>query len=533
MAAPLSHLNQPDRIGVRRRCKRVSRIATSAGILAFALSGCESRERTPHPGLVRLSDDEVKSLDPQKISDLTSLRVAEDQFEGLTRHRGDGQPELGLAKAVECTADKLACRFSLRPGLRFSDGQPITAATFAKGFARLRDAKTTAPNAKLFEGIENIVAEGPAKVTVTLRRPLPWLTDLLAQPALAALPMHRIASVGDRWTSDRPLVTSGAYRLTGWRLGDRLTLARNPAWHDRPAPTETIVWQPAEDKLAALRRFRGAEADTVSDIPPARLDWARRHLPGAVQGAPYAGTYYLAFNTRNAPFDDVRVRRVLSMAISMAIDRDWIATQLMGSGETGALGVVPPVLGGRDPDMFATPDRPVAIRRLLAAAGYGPDRPLRFDIRFNSGGDHRRIAVALAAMWQSYGVEARLLNSEAALHFAALRLGDFQLARSGWIADVPRPENFLSVHLSAAGAVNYSGFADAQYDRLVARALDTVDPMSRAALLQSEEERLLRAAPILPIYHYVSCTLVAPDVRGWQDNPMNIHPSRLLYRIPR
>jgi peptide/nickel transport system substrate-binding protein/oligopeptide transport system substrate-binding protein len=248
-----------------------------------------------------------------------------------------------------------------------------------------------------------------------------------------------------------------------------------------------------------------------------------------VRVAPYAGTYYLAFNTRKAPFDDVRVRR----ALSMAIDRDWIATQLMGSGETGALGLVPPVLGGLDPDVFATPDRPATIRHLLAAAGYGPAHPLIFDVRFNSGGDHRRIAVALAAMWRPYGIEARLLNSEATLHFTALRLGDFQLARSGWIADVPRPENFLSVHLSSAGAVNYSGFADPQYDRLVARALDTADPAGRAALLRSAEERLLRAAPILPIYHYVSRSLVAPDVRGWQDNPMNAHPSRLLYRVQR
>ncbi|MEO6218423.1 MAG: peptide ABC transporter substrate-binding protein [Sphingomonas sp.] len=498
-------------------------------ILALLLAGCGSHQQAAHHGLIRLSDDEVKGLDPQKISDLTSLRVAEDQFEGLTRHRGDGRVELGLASKMACNAAGLACRVSLKPGLRFSDGTPITALTFAEGFARLRDPKTTAPNANLFEGIESIAAEGANTVIVTLRRPLPWLADLLAQPALAALPMHRIATAGDRWTSDRPLVTSGAYRLTGWRLGDRLTLARNPAWHDPPAPTPLIVWQAAEDKLAALRRFRAHEADTVSDIPPARLAWAQAHLPGAVRVAPYAGTYYLAFNTRKPPFDNARLRR----ALSMAVDRNWIATRLMGSGESGALGLVPPVLGGHDPDVFATPDRPVAIRRLLAEAGYGPGHPLVFDVRFNSGGDHRRIAVALAAMWAPYGVEARLLNSEATLHFAALRLGDFELARSGWIADVPAPENFLAVHLSGAGAVNYSGFADPAYDQLVAQALDTAAPAQRTRLLQAAEERMLKAAPILPIYHYVSRSLVAPDLAGWQDNAMNIHPSRLLYRTKR
>jgi peptide/nickel transport system substrate-binding protein/oligopeptide transport system substrate-binding protein len=525
VVSPSPLQNRPSRGPQRRPC----RLHVTAFCVTALIGGCSQKEHGTHTGLVRLSDDEVKNLDPQKISDLTSLRVAEDQFEGLTRHRGDGQAELGLANTMRCTADKLSCRFTLKPGLRFSDGTPITAATFAAGFARLHDPKTTAPNAKLFEGIKSIAADDPATVTVILHRPLPWLDELLAQPALAALPMHRIAAAGDRWTSDRPLVTSGAYRLTGWRLGDRLTLARNPTWHDRPARTPVIVWQPAEDKLAALRRFRAREADTISDIPGSRIEWVRKHLPGAARIAPYAGTYYLAFNTRKPPFDDVRVRR----ALSMAIDRGWIATRLMGTGETGALGLVPPVLGGRDPDVFATPDRSAAIRRLLAKAGYGPEHPLVFDVRFNSGGDHRRIAVVLAAMWRPYGVEARLLNSEAALHFAALRLGDFQLARSGWIADVPRPENFIAVHLGGAGAVNYSGYADAEYDRLVAQALDTVDPIARAALLRTAEERLLRAAPILPIYHYVSRSLVAPDVRGWQDNAMNIHPSRLLYRESR
>ncbi len=319
--------------GIFRMAK--GRLGPLIGVIMLGLLlGCARSERTAHTGIVRLSDDEVKGLDPQKISDLTSLRVAADQFEGLTRYRGDGRPELGLARTMRCAPDGLLCRFTLRDNLRFSDGHAITAAIFAQGFARLRDPKTAAPVARLFEGVESIAADGPATVVVTLRRPLPWLADLLAQPALAALPMHRIAAAGDRWTSERPLVTSGAYRLTGWRLGDRLTLGRNPVWHDRPAPSPLIVWQPAEDKLAALRRFRAHEADTVSDIPTARLDWARAHLPGAVRIAPYAGTYYLAFNTRKPPFDDVRVRR----ALSMAVDRRWIATRLMGTGESAAPG---------------------------------------------------------------------------------------------------------------------------------------------------------------------------------------------------
>jgi peptide/nickel transport system substrate-binding protein/oligopeptide transport system substrate-binding protein len=486
--------------------------------LVLLLAACSPRHAAEHrtDTIVRLSDDEVKGLDPQKVSDLTSLRVASDQFEGLMRYRGDGGAEPGLAEAPKCAA--LVCTFTLKPGLRFSDGTAITAEVFAKGFARLRDPATASPTSKLFDGIASVEAPDAGTVVVTLKRPLPNLPYLLAHPAMAALPLHR----GDTWTAERPLVTSGAYRLTAWRLGDRLTLEANPAWHDGKPATRTIRWQPAEDKLAALRRFRAGEVDTVSDVPPSRLDWVRRNMPGALRIAPYAGTYYFAFNTRRAPFDDARVRR----ALAMAVDRNWIAGKLLGAGEIPATGLIPTAIGGTNPDPLGRDWR--VIHSLLAAAGYGPGRPLRFTIRVNSGGDHRRVAVALAAMWARFGIEAQILNSEAQLHFAALRSHDFDLARSGWIADVPAAENFLAVHASDAGAINYSGFADPAYDRALAAGL-AGDP----AQLAAAERRLATLAPILILNFYVSRSLVGTDIGGWQDNAMNIHPSRLLYRKPR
>ena len=498
---------------------------------AFALSSCSPAPvhfaRDPSI-LVRVADDEAKGLDPQSYSDLASTRIAMEQFEGLTRFSADGVAEPGFAVRWDVSTDGLRWTFSLKPDAVFSDGTPITAQTFVAVYARLKDPKTASPQAALFKVIARITAPSPSTVAVQLNSPLPALPDLLAHPAMAALPIHRT-----QWEADRPLVTSGAYRATSWMLNDRLMLEANPKWHGGKPAIAKVEWRPIADSLVALRLFQSGGTDMLADVPSARLPELKATSGTALRIAPFAGTYYFAFNTRRAPFSDTRVRQ----ALSMAVERDWIANSLIATGVQPAWGVIPPGLMGGTTGMM--PYRPVwadwpkqkrleAARALLAEAGYGPRRPLGFEIRFNSDTDHRRVAVSLAAMWKDLGVEAKLLNSEASLHFANLRRGDFDLARSGWIGDIPVPENYLAVHESSGGPVNYSGFANSAYDRALAQALTVAEPTARAAAMRKAEALLMAEAPVLPLYHYVAKAMIAPRVQGWRANSANIHPSRTL-----
>ncbi|CAO1654671.1 peptide ABC transporter substrate-binding protein [Parasphingorhabdus sp. NYA22] len=497
------------------------------------LISCDSgpaADTAPGPAqIVRLSDSEIKGLDPQKISDLSSLRIAADQFEGLTRLDASGNAEPGLAHDWRISADGLIWTFALRENLRFSDGTGFDASLFPALLRRLRAPETAAAAKALFGNIVAVEALSGNSVTITLASPDPSLPALLAHPAMAALPLHRISDAGDKWTSDRPMIASGPYRLSGWKLNDHARLERNPEWHDEAAPTTTIIWKPMDDSLSAMRLFLSGGADIAADYPASRHQWLKENHPDLAHSVPYLGSYYFAFNTRAQPFDDRRVRT----ALSMAVEREWIADKVIGIGNIPAWGLLPPGLVGAQaakPEWADWPreKRLQAARALLDAAGFGADNPLRFEIRFNSSAEHRRVSVAMAAMWKPLGVEASLFNSEAALHFAALRRHEFALARSGWIADLPTPENFLLVHQQANGGGNYSGYDNPDYDRILALAIAEPDPAKRQLLMRQAEAILISDTPILPLYFYVTRSLVAERIAGWKDNISNVHPSRTL-----
>ncbi|GAB5486769.1 MAG: peptide ABC transporter substrate-binding protein [Parasphingorhabdus sp.] len=501
-------------------------------LFSLVITGCadsESSESTPGPDqIVRLSDSEIKGLDPQKISDLSSLRVAADQFEGLTRHNAQGEIEAGLAKSWTVTPDGLKWTFLLRQGLKFSDSVPISAQLFEGIFDRLKDPKTASPTQALFENILAVQARDN-EVIVSLKNPAPQLPELLTHPALSAIPLHRIARVGDAWTNDRPMVTSGAYQLDRWLLNDHAKLTYNANWHENRKPIKTIIWKPMDDSLSGMRLFLSGGADITADYPPSRHHWLKENYPLNVHNVPYLGSYYFAFNTRYPPFDDARVRR----ALSMAVEREWIAEKVIGVGNPPAWGLLPPGLASDDsylPNWASWPrdQRLEVARSLLSDAGYDSNNPLRFEIRFNSSAEHRRVSVALAAMWKSLNVEASLFNSEAALHFAALRQHNFTLARSGWIADLPTQENFLLVHQQANGSGNYSGYDNSKYNVTLASAIAEPDPQKRSHLMRDAEKILIDDMPILPLYFYVTRSLVSERVSGWENNISNVHPSRTL-----
>jgi oligopeptide transport system substrate-binding protein len=223
----------------------------------------------------------------------------------------------------------------------------------------------------------------------------------------------------------------------------------------------------------------------------------------------------------------------LRRALALAIDRQTLVRVVLGAGELPGWGIVPPGMPGYEPQHMALvgasqEQREAEAKRLLAAAGFSRDKHLLLQLRYNTSGLHRRIAVAVAAMWkQVLGIDTELINEEWKVFVNNRRLGRVtEVFRGGWIADFADPTSFLDLFVTGS-ELNTTFYSNAAFDHLIGLA-NHAEGGSRLPLLQRAEAQLLATMPVIPLYYYVSRHLVRPDVTGFVDNVRDVHLSRYL-----
>jgi len=349
-----------------------------------------------------------------------------------------------------------------------------------------------------------------------------------------AYPVHRasLEAHGDAFTRPGNLVGNGAFKLDDWVVQSHVKVVRNPYYWDNANNKLDEVWFYAtEDQTAELQRFRAQELDITEIIPAAQIGFIRENLADELVIAPYLGSYYYGFNVTRPPFkDNPKLRR----ALALAVNRDIITKQVLNLGQISAYGFVPPITGYTQQQMpeasWTQEQREAEAKRLYVEAGYGPDKPLRTEIMYNTQEDHRRIAVAIASMWkQVLGVEAEILNQEWKVFIDTRnQKRDTQVYRQGWIGDYNDPFTFLEILRSTAGQ-NDTGYNNPEYDRLVAASQRALNPQERMDLMQQAERVMLADMPILPLYIYVRPRLVQPWVGGYDSNIMDHHRHKDMY----
>ena len=519
----------------------------AAILLSTLLIGASSAlaETVLHRG----NSGEPQTLDQAQTSINIEAFILKDLYEGLTIYDAAGKIVPGAAESWTLSDDGTVYTFKLRADAKWSDGSPVTAEDFVFSYQRVEDPKTAAKYANILYPIKNAekINKGEAKLEelgvkavdaktleITLERSTPFFLELLAHQTALPVSKASVAKNGTDFVKPGIMVSNGAYTLQAHVPNDSLTVVKNANfWDAANTKIDKVIFYPIDDQAASVRRFEAKEMDLAYNFSADQLARLRKSYGEQVHVSPTLATYYYTFDTREAPYDDVRIRR----ALSMAVDRDFLAKEIYNGSQVPAYSMVPPGMANYGEPAkadFATLsqlDREDEAAKLVKEAGYGEGgKPLNIEIRYNTNPNHERVATAIADMWKnSLGAKVSLVNLDVASHYGYLQEGGkFNVARAGWVADYADAENFLALSLSSNKTFNYSKFNNPEFDALLKKSYDEKDEAARSKLLHEAETILMKEQPVAPLLTQADLWLVSTRVKGWEDNAANEHLSRFL-----
>ena len=506
-------------------------------------------------------------FDPAKIGESAGHQLMLNVFEGLYSYAlGDGPPVPALATGCTVTDDGLLWTCTIRAGITWSDGVPITAHDFEWSYKRVLDPATASRSAQLLWPLAGArefndgTVKNPDSVGVKalddhtlqlrLHAPTPWFLQLLAEMPYAPTPRHIIDKYGAQWTRPEHIVSSGPYLLAEHRRRALVVLTRNPRYSIPITPSPPgvpfarIEGHITESEQTAFDWYEVGKVDWTGD-PALPLDKIARLLRSGrrdLHRDPYLCTYYYSIRTDKKPLDDARIRQ----AFDLAIDRERLLLHILQNGATVASGNIPRLFEathGYKSRNVANFD-PVRARKLLADAGYPRGLGLpELELTFNTQDIHRVVAEFVQrSLARHLGVTVTLANMEWKTLLKRMQSGDYQLSRSGWCADYPDPLTYLE-QLQTGATANYPAFSDPVYDELIAKIRTAkihtaknrpakngtaADRDLRNHLIAQAEERLAEQRPILPLFHYARAYLLRPHIQGFEPQMQDFHPFKYL-----
>jgi len=508
--------------------------------LAFATVAHAEKE------LVRGNAGEPKSLDPHRATGTWENNVIGDMMMGLYTEAADAEPILGAADDAQTSADGLRWTFRIRPHT-WSDGKPVVAGDFVFAMRRILDPKFAAEYREILYPIKNAlkVSNGTAPVDqlgvsapdektliIDLENPAPYLPQLLTHYTTYPLPQHVVEKHQSDWIKPGKIVTNGPFMLLAWRPHDHITLVKNPKFYDAAnVKLDRVTFLPIEDDLTALRRYRAGELDIQERWPLTEQKWLKTNIPNEARSFIYLSVTYTTFNITKKPFNDIRVRK----AIAQAIDRHRIGKEVFfDSYGKEAFSFLPPGLAGVEHSaqvpyaQMSMEERVEDSKKLLAAAGYGPNNPLKFTYNFIGFPDAKRSAIAIQEMMRKIGVTMELLAAEPKVHYDLLKTKSYEAANAAWVFDYSDAKNILYLFESTTDQQNYPGYKNPEFDQLMKSADSEPDSVKRAKLLGQANALLMRDLPAAPVFHQYQRTLVKPYVLGFVENPRTIFRSRWM-----
>ncbi|MFC3745491.1 peptide ABC transporter substrate-binding protein [Paenibacillus sp. GCM10012306] len=485
---------------------------------------------------------DVPTFDPGQAQDSQSNVALKLMYEGLVRIDKDGKEGPGVAEKWDVSADGLVYTFHLRDS-QWSNGDPVTANDFVFAWKRVLDPATVpAPpyaqqlyylkNAEQFNKGEikdfsqvGVKAVDDHTLEVTLSNPTAYFLNLMS--FYTYFPVHKSVEGNEKWATDpKTMITNGPFTLTSWITGQSVEYTKNDKYWDKDdiklnKITATIVNEASTEVLS----YKNGEIDRAGapngDIPPDQIPVLKNELPDDFTLKSIASIYYYEFNTKAEPFDNAKIRKAFSMAIS----RQDIVDKVTLASQVPAFGYIPPGIKGAAEgseyrseykDDYFTEDYAEAKKLLeegMKEKGY-TTLP-QVTLIYNTSEGHKKIALAIADMWKkNLGVDVKTENQEWGVFIKNRQNGDYQVARAGWNPDYNDPMTFLDMWKTGNGN-NDIKFDNAEYNKLLDDAYKEVDNAKRMESFHKAEEILIKdEMGVMPIYYYTQVSLQKPYLKG-------------------
>ena len=479
-----------------------------------------------------------ETVDPALNSAIDGGNMILHAFEGLLTLDENGQLKEGQAESWETSEDGLTWTFHLRDGLKWSDGTDLTAKDFVYSWQRVCDPNVAAPYAEtvlgMVKGYDEAVAGDITKldvqapdektVVVNLANPCSYFGELAAFATLNPVQQATVEANGDAWaTSADTYISNGPFMMTEWVPGSHITFSKNPNyWNAEAIKLDKLEFELIEDSNAAYSAYTSGEVDMIKDVPTEEIPSLQGNDDFHVE--PIIGTYYVSLNLQKEYFQDARVRK----ALSLAIDRNYVANTLMQGTYSPASAIVGPGWLDTDGSSFAenanggTPyidndnfDANLEeAKKLLEEAGYpnGEGFP-QIEYTTNDAGYHKVVAEYLQQAWAAIGIDLKVNIVEWASFTPMRRNGEFDVARNGWVGDYTDPSNILELFCTTNGN-NDGKYTNADFDAAIEDSRVTTDAATRSADLHKAEDTLMNDAGCIPIAYYNDFWLQSSKITG-------------------
>lgn len=497
-----------------------------------------------------------ETLDPALNSAVDGGNTVITVFETLLIINENNEAVPGQAESWTTSEDGLTWTFTMRDGLKWSDGSELNAKDFEYSFKRMADPDTAAPYAEtclgMIDGFEeaagfpdkdgnptvepnldalNVKASDDGKtLTIVLGYPCSYFDKIAAFAAMSPVQKATVEANGDAWcTSPDTYVCNGPYMITEWTPSERIVLTKNPnyvgGWDNSKIVSDSITLLLLEDSSASYAAYNSGEAVLIKDVPTDEIP----SLTKAEDGGDFyvdtiLGTYYVSLNLKRDAFQDVKVRK----ALNLAIDRDYVANTIMQGTYTTADSIVGPGVvdengyfhdNGNAPYISADYEANLAeAKKLLEEAGYpnGEGFPT-IEYSCNDAGYHVPLAEYLQQAWGDLGITLTISKMEWSSFTAARRAGEYDVARNGWVMDYNDPSNMLDLFCSGNGN-NDGKYSNPEFDAAI-EASRVADVTEHFAQLHKAEDILMEDNGCLPIAYYNDYWLQSPALKGTWHSP--------------